>query len=100
MVSIGIQAHPHQDFLILPLKTSLKGWHMQWFYCKNHELSLSPFVGRLPENDKTWIEEPLDAKMLVVKSLANRISESKQVGLTIVGVVTNYLAHQVIPLKK
>jgi hypothetical protein len=43
--SVGIQARLHRDFHTLPLKTPLKGWYKQWFYCKNHEPSLPPFVG-------------------------------------------------------
>jgi hypothetical protein len=28
---VSIQTHPCRDFLSIPLKTSLKGWHKQWF---------------------------------------------------------------------
>jgi hypothetical protein len=37
---VGLQTHPRVDFLDLPMKTSLWGWHMTWFYYENHELSL------------------------------------------------------------
>jgi hypothetical protein len=42
---VGLQTCPRSDFLDLPMKTSLKGWHKSWFYCENHEPSLLPFVG-------------------------------------------------------
>jgi hypothetical protein len=42
---IGLQTRLHAGFLDLPLKTSLRGWHGTWFYCRNHEPSLPPFVG-------------------------------------------------------
>jgi hypothetical protein len=42
---VGLQTHPRAGFLKLPMKTSLCGWHMTWFYCDNHEPSLTPFVG-------------------------------------------------------
>jgi hypothetical protein len=100
MCGIGIQARPHRDFLMLPLKTSLKGWHQEWFYCENHEPSLPPFVSRLPKYDTYWIEELVDAEMSAMKALANRISVLKGIGLTGVGMVTNWLACRVIPLKK
>jgi hypothetical protein len=45
----GLQTHPHAGFLDLPMETSLQGWHGTWFYCKNYEPSLPPFVGRLPD---------------------------------------------------
>jgi hypothetical protein len=47
--SVGLQIRPHNDFLDLPMKMSLKRWHKSWFYCENHDPSLSAFVGRLPE---------------------------------------------------
>jgi hypothetical protein len=46
---VGLQTRPHAGFLDLPMKTSLWGWHMMWFYDENHKPSLPPFVGRLPE---------------------------------------------------
>jgi hypothetical protein len=66
MGGVGIQVCPHHDFPIIPLKSSLKGWHTQWFYCENHEPSLPPFVGRLPEYNGSGVEEPMDAKLLAV----------------------------------
>jgi hypothetical protein len=95
-----IQARPQRFFPNLPLKTSLKGWHQQWFYCENHETSLPPFVNHLPKYDTTKIEELVEPKMLMVKAMISRVSELKDLGLTGVGVVANWLAHRVIPLKK
>jgi hypothetical protein len=46
---VGLQTRPRASFLELPMKTSLGGWHKMWFYCENHEPSLPPFIGRLPE---------------------------------------------------
>jgi hypothetical protein len=46
---VGLQTCPRTSFLDFPMKTSLRGWHGTWFYCENHEPSLPPFVGRLPE---------------------------------------------------
>jgi hypothetical protein len=46
---VGLQTCPHAGFVDLPMKTSLRGWHGTWFYCENHEPSLSPFVAWLLE---------------------------------------------------
>jgi hypothetical protein len=97
---VGIQAWANRDFLTLPLKTSLKGWHTQWFYCENHEPRLPPFVGNLFKYDGTWTEEPIDSEMSAVLALAEKVSKLKGLGLTGVGVGTNWLARRVIPLKK
>jgi hypothetical protein len=86
---VGIQTHPYHDFLNLTLKVSLEGWHKQWFYCKNHEPDLPPFVGRLPEYDATWVKELVDSEMAIVTALANSVSELKGLGLTRVSVATH-----------
>jgi hypothetical protein len=31
---VGLQTHPSAGFLDLPMKTSLRGWHMTWFYVR------------------------------------------------------------------
>jgi hypothetical protein len=82
------------------MMTSLKGWYKSWFYCENHEPSLQPFIGRLPEYQKSWVEEPTIAKLPIVASLARRVSDLKRRGLINVCVVANWLARQVMPLKK
>jgi hypothetical protein len=60
---VGLQTCPCAGFLDLPLKTSHRGWHGTWFYFKNHEPSLPPFVGRLPKFQRTWSEEPTPLKL-------------------------------------
>jgi hypothetical protein len=97
---VGIQARQRRDFLTLPLKTSLKGWHKQWFYCENHEPSLPPFICQLTEYDVMWVEEPTDLEMSIVSTLASQVSELKGLGLIGVSVAANWLAHRVTPLKK
>jgi hypothetical protein len=77
---VGIQAHQRHDFLNLPLKTSLKGWHKQWFYYGNHEPSLPSFVSRLPEYDVTWVEESTNSEMPIVSALTSQVSELKGLG--------------------
>jgi hypothetical protein len=46
---VGLQTRPNSGFVDLPMKNSLWGWHKTLFYCENHEPSLPPFVGCLPE---------------------------------------------------
>jgi hypothetical protein len=75
---VAIQTCQRRNFLNPPLKSSLKGCHKQSFYCKTHEPNLPPFVGRLPEYDATWVEEPTDSKMAIVSALASRVNELKK----------------------
>jgi hypothetical protein len=62
----------------------MKGWHTQWFYYKNHEPSLPPFIGRLLGFEGSWTEELIAAK---------KVSKLKRLGLTRVNVATNWLAY-------
>jgi hypothetical protein len=39
---VGLQTYPRTGLLDLPMKTSLWGWHMTWFYCENYEPGLPP----------------------------------------------------------
>jgi hypothetical protein len=63
------------------------------FYCENHEPSLPPFVGRLPEFRGSWSEEPAPLKLPHVTALTNKINLLKEHGLTGVYVASHCLAH-------
>jgi hypothetical protein len=97
---VGLQTHTRVDFLELPIKTSLRGWHGMWFYYENHEPSLPSFVGRLPEFQGTWSKEPTPLELPHVSALTNKINALKEQGLTGVCVVAHWLARRVITLKK
>jgi hypothetical protein len=97
---VDLQTHPRTGFLVLPMKTSLWGWHGMWFYYENHKLSPSPFVGRLPEFQRSWSEEPTPLELPHVAALTNKINLLKERGLTGVSVAVHWLAYRVLPLKK
>jgi hypothetical protein len=97
---IGLQTRPQTGFLDLPLKTSLQEWHMTWFYCENHEPSLPPFIGELPEFQGTCSEELSPLKLPHVAALTNNVDSLKEKSLTRACIATHWLAHQVQPLKK
>jgi hypothetical protein len=92
---VGLQTHPRVDFLDLPMKTSLWGWHMTWFYYENLEPSLPPFVGRFPEFQGSWSEEPtpLEPPPPHVTAMTNKINFLKEHDLTGVCVAAHWLAH-------
>jgi hypothetical protein len=82
------------------MKTSLWEWHRTWFYCENHEPTLPPFVGRLPEFQGSWSEEPTPLELPNVTALTNNVNLLKECGLTGVFVAAHWLACKVVPLKK
>jgi hypothetical protein len=73
---------------------------MTWFYYENHEPSLPLFVGRLPEFQGSWSEEPTPIELPHVVALTNKINLLKKRGLTRVCMATHWLALRVITLKK
>jgi hypothetical protein len=97
---VGLQTRPHAEFLNLPLKTSLRGWHGTWFYCENHEPSLPPFVGRLFEFQGMWSKESTPLELPQVTALTNQTNLLKEKGLTTVCVAAHWLARRVQQLKK
>jgi hypothetical protein len=64
-----------------------------WFYYENHEPSLHPFVGWLPEFQGWWSEEPTPLELPHVVALTNKINLLKEHGLTGVCTATHWLAH-------
>jgi hypothetical protein len=89
---VGLQTHPHNCFLDLPMKTLLKGGHKSWFYCENHEPRLTFFVGQLLEYSGTCSEEPTPTEVSIVAALGNRANDLKSHGLTGVCVAAHWLA--------
>jgi hypothetical protein len=92
---VGLQTHPRAGFLDLPLKSSLRGWHGTWFYCKNHELCLPGFVDRLPEFQGIWSEEPTPLETPQVAALIDKVNLLKDKGLTSVCVAAHWLTRRV-----
>jgi hypothetical protein len=56
--------------------------HKTWFSCENHGPNLPPFVGRLPECQGTWNEEPTPVELPLVAALSNRVNDLKACGPT------------------
>ena len=47
----GFQLRSGAGYFQIPFKTSLKGWHSDWFYVSNLASSLPAFTGRLPNSE-------------------------------------------------
>jgi hypothetical protein len=62
-------------------------------------LASPPLVGRLPEFQGTWSEEPTLLEASQVVALIDKVNLLKEKGLTRVCVATHWLAHRVQPLK-
>jgi hypothetical protein len=60
--------------------------------CENHEPSIPPFVGRLPEFQGSWSEEPTPLELPHVAALTNKINLLKEHDLAGTCVTAHWLA--------
>jgi hypothetical protein len=97
---VGLQTRPRAGFFKLPLKNSLRGWHKTWFYYENEEPSIPSFIGRLPEFQGNWSEEPTPLEAHQLANLIDKVNLLKEKGLTGMCVGAHWLTRRVQPLKK
>jgi hypothetical protein len=88
------------EYLDIPLKDSIKGWHLEWFIVQNHGKSLPPRPGRQPDvRAPSWIESPIDLEIVEVKVILAEICLLKERGLTAEAVVADFVFKNIQPLK-
>jgi hypothetical protein len=62
------------EYLDIPLKVSIKGWHLEWFIVENHGKSLPPRSGRQPDvRTLSWIESPTALEVTEARVLLTEI---------------------------
>ena len=86
------------EYLSVPLNTSLKGWNSRWFYMKQiQDCSVRCDVYHVPEVQKSWSEKPIGADMTQVTELLELIK-----GCDIDGplVACNFIMRRVQPCKE
>ena len=57
------------EYITVPLNTSLKGWNARWFYIKKSHLAIRCDVDQISENRRSWSEKLTSADMEQVKEL-------------------------------
>ena len=88
-----------QRYINLPLKTSLRGWHEEWFYISNPSPSLPPYDGHAPVVRESWSSLPSNEDMTQVSRLLEILDGRKGEGITGVGVVLSFINRRVQPVK-
>ena len=61
------------EYINVPLNTSLKGWNARWFYIKQSHPVIRCDVHRILESQSSWSERPNSADMEQVKELLDLI---------------------------
>jgi hypothetical protein len=71
------------EYLDIPLKDIIKGWHLEWFIVENHGKSLPPRSGRQPDvRAPSWTESPTYLEIAEARVLLAEVGLLKEKGLT------------------
>jgi len=85
------------EYINVPLNTSLKGWNAMWFYMKQSHPAIRCDVHHILESQKSWSKKPSSADMEQVKELLGLIKGVKtNSGL----VVASFIVRRVQPCKE
>jgi hypothetical protein len=88
------------EYLDIPLKDNIKGWHLEWFIVENHGKSLPPRSGRQPDvRTPSWVESPTVLEVTEARVLLAKICLLKERGLTVEAVVADFVFKNIQPLK-
>ena len=61
------------EYINVPLNTSLKGWNSKWFYMKQSHPAIHYDIHHIPENQKNWLEKSNSVDMEQVRELLDLI---------------------------
>lgn len=87
-------------YINIPLKSSNRGWHPEWFYTRNHDPALPSFQGHAPVVGSNWSAPLSDDEILFVQPIVDLIQKHKKSGLNGVIVAWSFCQRGVQPLKK
>jgi hypothetical protein len=98
--SLEMRHRRKTEYLDIPLKDSIKGWHLEWFIVENHRNSLPPQSGRHPDvRTSSWTESPTDLEVAEAGALLAEVGLLKEKGLTAEAVVADFVFKNIQPLK-
>ena len=80
------------EYLTVPLNTSLKGWNARWFYMKQSYPTIRYDVDHVLENQRSWSEKPSSGDMDQVRELLGLI---KGVKMNDALVAASFIVHRV-----
>jgi hypothetical protein len=98
--SLELRCGRKAEYLNIPLKDIIKGWHLEWFIVENHCKSLPPRSGRQPDvRTPSWIESLTPLEITEAKVLLAEVCLLKDRGLTAEAVVADFVFKNIQPLK-
>jgi hypothetical protein len=88
------------EYLDIPFKVSIKGWHFEWFTMENQNKSLPARYGRQHDvRVSSWIEAPTDSEVAEAKILLAEVAGLKYRGLIAETMVIDFVFKNIKPLK-
>ena len=85
------------EYLTVPLNTSLKGWNARWFYMRQSHPAILYDADHIPENQRSWSEMPSSDDMEQVKELLGLIKGMRTNGGL---VAASFIVRRVQPCKE
>ncbi len=89
-----------RDYFSLPLKSSNKGWHANWFYISNPHPSLPNFVGLPPIPRANWSAMPENQDWVEANNLLASILEMKKKRLQGEQITRHFIKNRLAPIKE
>lgn len=97
--SLQLRQSRGKEYLGINPKASLKVWNQRWFYILNPSPSLSSYISRPPVVKDTRNSLYTTQEMVLVIALLQRIQDCITKGVRGVSIITNFIGHQVQPIK-
>jgi len=85
------------EYITIPLNSSMKGWNARWFYTKNWEPSISAEIDQLAVPNANWTAWPSGEEMKQVEQLLSILEQTNVDG---VGVDLNFISRWLQPCKE
>lgn len=85
------------QYIDIPLNTSLKGWYAKWFYVRNWEPSIVADIDHYAVPNANWSARPTGEEMNQVEELLDILKTIKLDG---VGVAVSFVCRQIQPSKE
>lgn len=80
------------QYIDVPLNTSLKGWIAKWFFVRNWEPSIPTDIDHYAVSNANWSARPSGEEMSHVQELKKILKKIKLDG---VGVVVNFICRRI-----
>ena len=98
-VNFQLRSRKGGEYIHLPLATSNKGWHHEWFMIRNFEPPLPAFTGAAPAPSDAWKWGPAVDERKKLEVVLVQVAALVREGLTGEAVLRTFYARRIQPLR-